>query len=145
MDWFYEMFKYARESEIASRIVQELLGEGGPFRRSNYLQTELGARFFQALAEADPRAGLRCLQQTVGRWNKQQLLQFTTGRREVVWALEKIAMWRSLFADAARLLLALGEAENERWSNNASGVVIALFFPGYGPVAPTEASPEERF
>jgi hypothetical protein len=145
VEWFYEMFKYARESEIASRIVKELLGAGGPFHDSNYLQTELGARFFQALAEADPRAGLRYLQQTVGRWNKEKLLRFTTGRREVVWALEKIAMWRSLFMDAARLLLVLGEAENERWSNNASGVFIDLFSPGHGPVAPTEASPEERF
>ena len=53
-------------------------------------------------------------------------------------------MKRDLFADAARLLLALGEAENEGWSNNASGVFTGLFSPGSGRVAPTEASPAER-
>ena len=68
-------------------------------------------------------------------------MQFTEGRSNVVWALQKIAVWRKLFADAARLLLALGEAENEGYSNNASGVFAELF----SPVAPTEASPAERF
>ena len=62
----------------------------------------------------------------------------------MVWALEKIAVWRELFTDAARLLLVLGEAENEGFSNNASGVFAGLFSPGRGRVSPTEASPAER-
>ncbi|MCK4735619.1 MAG: hypothetical protein KAT65_24405, partial [Methanophagales archaeon] len=144
LEWFYEMFKYAAESEVASRIVKELLGENSPFRNNDYLRTKFGALFFLALAEADPKSALECLKKTVGTWSKEELLQFTTGRREVVWALEKIAMWRDLFSDAARLLLALGEAENESWSNNASGVFAELFSPGYGRVAPTEVSPQER-
>jgi len=145
LEWFYEMFKYAAESKVASRIVKELLGKKGPFRNSDYLRSTLGSKFFSALAEADPKWALECVKRTIGSWSKEELLQFTTGRREVVWALEKIAMWRELFADAARQLLALGEAENETWSNNASGVFAGLFSPGPGRVAPTEASPQERF
>jgi len=144
-EWFYEMFKYALESEVASRIVKELLGENGHFGNSSSLRTERGAHLFSALAEAEPKSALECLKRTVGTWSREELLQFTTGRREVVWALEKIAVWRNLFSAAARLLLALGEAENETWSNNASGVFTELFSPGYGEVAPTEASPQERF
>ena len=60
-------------------------------------------------------------------------------------ALEKIAVWGKLFQDAARLLLVLGEAENENWGNNASGIFVGLFSPAYGQVAPTECSPQERF
>ena len=145
VEWFYEMFQYAAESEAASRIVKSLLGPDGPFRDGDYLNTRLGSRFFSALTEADPKAALKCLMRTLGTWDKETLLQFTGGRRDVIWALEKIAVWRDLFADAARLLLALGEAENEGWSNNASGVFAELFSLGYGPVAPTEASPAERF
>ena len=78
-------------------------------------------------------------------WNKEDFLHFTEGRREVVWALEKIAMWEDLFADAAQLLLALGEAENEDCSNNASGVFAGLFSPAYSRGAPTEAAPADRF
>ncbi|MDD9974900.1 MAG: hypothetical protein OXU27_12885 [Candidatus Poribacteria bacterium] len=144
IEWFHEMFQYASESEPASRIVKELLGPDGPFRDGEYLKTRLGSRFFLALTEADPKAALKCLMRTIGTWDRDTFFQFTAGRRDVIWALEKIAMKRDLFVDAARLLLALGEAENEGWSNNASGVFAGLFSPGRGRVAPTEASPAER-
>ncbi len=144
-EWFGEMFRYAAASPVTSRVARDLLGEEGPYRNNDVLRSELGANLFLALSEADPRSALRTLERTIGTWSKEQLLEFTTGRRQVVWALEKIAVWRDLFADAARLLLALGEAENERYSNNASGVFAGLFSPGWGQVAPTEASPDERF
>ena len=144
-DWFYEMFKYAAESETASTLVRDLLGESGPFNNDTYLKTKLGANFFLALAEADPEIALERLKKTVGTWSKDSLLEFTTGRREVIWALEKILMHQRLFPDAARLLLILGEAENETVSNNASGVFADAFSPAPGRVATTEAPPEERF
>lgn len=145
LDWFCEMFKYAASSEVASQIVKELLSKNGPFQNDAILKTKLGALFFLALTEADPKSALECLKRTIGKWTKEELLQFTTGRREVVWALEKIAVWRDLFGDAARLLLVLGEAENETYSNNASGIFAELFSPARGQVAPTEAPPQERF
>jgi len=112
--------------------------------KTNYLKTEQGAQLFLSLAEADPKSALDCLKRTVGKWSREDLLEFTTGRRQVVWALEKIAVWKELFPDAARLLLNLGEAENEKIGNNATGVFAGLFSPGPGKVAPTEASPQER-
>ncbi len=144
IDWFHEMFQYAAESKPASRIVRDLLGRNGPFQESEYLKTRLGSRFFLALTEADPKSALECLRRTIETWDREALFHFTTGRMEVVGALEKIAMQRDLFVAAARLLLALGEAENEGWSNNASGVFARLFSPARGSVAPTEASPAER-
>ncbi len=126
------MFVYAANSQAALSIVQRLLGEDGPFQHNDYLQTELGAHFFFALAQASPEAALACLKRTVGIWSEEKLQQFTVGRREIVWALERIAMWRPLFADAARLLLTLGEAENESWANNASREFVELFSPGPG-------------
>ena len=144
VECFYDMFVYAAESEVASRVVKELLGPNGPFQDDEYLKTRLGSRFFLALAEADPDSALKCLMQTIGTWDKNTLLHFTEGRRNVVWALEKIAIWRKLFPNVARLLLALGEAENDRISNNASGVFAGLFSLGPGAVAPTETPPIER-
>ena len=145
VEWFYEMFVYAAESDAASKIVEDLLGPNGPFRDNEYLKTRLGSRFFLALAEANPKAALRCLMRTIGTWDREELLELQDGRRSVVWALEKIAVWRELFTGAARLLLVLGEAENETGANNASGVFAKLFSLGSGRVAPTEASPAERF
>jgi hypothetical protein len=126
-------------------FAQSLLGEQGIFIDGTAFKTHLGANFFLRLTEAAPESALECLKRTVARWTKEELMQFTDGRREIVWALERIAMWRHLFADAARILLSLGEAENETFSNNASGVFVQLFSPAPASVAPTEASPEERF
>ena len=145
VECFYEMFQYAAESEAASRIVEDLLGPNGPFHNDANLRTRLGSHFFLALTEANPKSALRCLMRTIGTWDQETLLHFTEGRRNVIWSLEKIAMWEDLFADAARLLLALGEAENEDCSNNASGVFAGLFSPAYSRGAPTEAAPTDRF
>ncbi len=144
IEWFNEMFRYAAESEPAEKIVRELLGPDGPFQNTDFLNTKLGSSFFLSLTEADPKSALKCLIRTIGTWDKDFLLEFREGRRNVVWALEKMAMHKDLFADAAKLLLALGEAENEGCSNNASGVFAALFSLAPGRVAPTETPPMAR-
>jgi hypothetical protein len=145
VDWFQEMFRYARESGAALKLTESLLDEHGPFGDLGFFANGRAARFFRALTDAAPHAALRTLQRTIGRWDRQQLLVFEgDARRQVVWALEAIAVWRDLFVDAARLLLRLAEAENEAIRNNATGVFKDLFSPGYGSVAPTEAPPQER-
>ena len=142
---FFDHIPYVTATKQGQAFAEAILGEDGAFSNGSLLTNHLGSDFFLKLAEADPASALACLKNTIGTWSREKLLEFTIGRREVVWALEKIAVWRNLFPDAARLLLKLGEAENETWSNNASGVFAGLFSPGPAPVAPTEASPEERF
>jgi hypothetical protein len=146
IDWFHEMFQYARESPAALKIAETLLDERGIFGDKGFFVDGRAARFFRALTDAAPQAALRNLQRMIGEMDVEQLLAFGGDqRRQVVWSLEAIAVWRELFADAARLLLRLAEAENENFGNNATGVFAELFSPGQGPVAPSEASPEERF
>ncbi len=144
-DWFGEMFRYAEESQAAAKQVDNLLGPDGLFQQGDFLNTDRGARFFFWLAEARPASAIACLERTVGNTSITQLRAFTLGRGYVVNALKKSAYLRDLFARSARLLLALGEAENKDWGNDASKAFAQLFSPGPGLVAPTEASPEERF
>jgi hypothetical protein len=144
--WFFEMFRYAQESGVATALVAQLLGPAGPFVQTSLLQSTSGAEVFDVLAEGNPARGLECLEATIGKESLDQLRENTAARRHVVWALERMAMWRTLFMRAAKLLARLAVAENEpRIANNASGVFCALFSLGYGDVAPTEAPPEERF
>jgi hypothetical protein len=145
LDAFYASFKFAAVSEVARGRVRALLGPGGYFENNERLQFEREAKFFLALAEADPASALQCLERTIGRWDLERLKNSKGSRRSLVWALEKIAVWGDLCRGAAELLLRLGEAENETWTNNASGVFASLFSLGYGDLAPTEASPNERF
>ncbi len=133
IEWFYEMFSYASRSGVALSAVKDLLGPDGPFQQQNYLQTSHGGPFFLALTEADPKSALECLKKTVRTCDGETLSQFVEGTY-VVLALEKIAVWKEHFADAAELLLALGE-----------GKFAEFFSPAPGGVAPTEASPKERF
>jgi len=142
---FTSHFPFIASTEPGKRLVEEMLSEGGIFADGLVLNTEKGAALFLKLTEADPESALDCLKRSIGTWSKDQLLELKTGRRGVVWSLEKIAVWKELFADAARLLLALGEAENEDYANNASGVFANLFSPAWGSVAPSEASPEDKF
>jgi hypothetical protein len=144
-DRFISRFPYITTTDPGRKLVRKLLSNEGIFADGSLLKTDIGAKFFLKLTEADPESALNCLKRTIGTWSKKELLDFRIGRREIVWALERIVIWRYLFADAARLLLALGEAENESYSNNASGVFADLFSPAPGPVAPTEASLEERY
>lgn len=144
--WFLEMLRYARESNAALKIAERLLDEAGAFGVADCFVDGQASRFFRALAEAAPKPALRMLQRTVGTWDVDQLRELGGDRRrQIVWALEGITVWREFFADAARMLLKLAEAENEQISNNATGVFVELFSPGHGPVAPTEAPLDERF
>ena len=142
LEWFMDMFRYAAGSPAAGKVIVDLLGPTGPFQDSSFVNTQAGGDFFLSLSEADPKAALTYLKRTIGTWDKSKLLEFKNGRRQVVWALKNIAVWRDLFAGAAEMLLALGEAENElRISNNASGEFTSLFAVGTGPVASTEPHP----
>jgi hypothetical protein len=144
MGRFNDNFPYGTSTLQGKRLVKQLLSPQGFFKDGAALKTQTGASLFLKLAEADPKSALDCLKSTLGTWSNDALLQFQTGRREVVWALEKIGIWKECFSDAARLLLALAEAENETYANNATGVFSDLFSPAPGLAAPTEASPEER-
>ncbi len=133
VEWFYEMFRYAATSGVASTVVKDLLGTNGPFQKRGDLQTNHDGDFFLALTEADPDAALECLQNSVKTWGGDAFSKFV-GRTYVLSALEKIVVWRHLFVDAARLLLTLGDTK-----------FADLFSLGQGTVAPTAAPPEERF
>jgi hypothetical protein len=142
--WFGEMIEYANAAPVSKKLVADLLGPNGLYADAEWLKTKAGGRFFFSLSLADPPAALRLLQRTIGRMANDELLQFVEGRRDVIWALENMALHGDLFRPAAELLLALAEAENETWSNNASGVFAGLFSLGYGEVAPTSLAPEHR-
>jgi hypothetical protein len=144
LQWFYSTFEYAQESLLAARTVQQLLRPDGPFATLELLETPLGGGFFFALTNANPEAALSRLKSLLGNRSREELL-LLGGRRKIIESLERIVVWKPLFLGAARILLALAEAENERWTNNASGLFANLFSLGIGQVAPTEAEPSIRF
>jgi hypothetical protein len=142
--WFLEMFKYARESQVALEAVNRLLTGNGPFKNLDSLRSKLGGHFFLALTDANPKAALDKLTTLFDNLTDQEIQSFEN-RRDVIWTIERTAVWKELFCQSARLLLRFAVSETEDFANNATGVFCELFSNGWGQLAPTEASPEERF
>jgi hypothetical protein len=142
--WFTNMFIYAHANPFTQLVVKNILSPGGPYDVEEFAVSERGTSFLSILAEADSKATLRCIERIYGSWPKERLQTWDKGRQSVVWALEKIAIWPNTFMGAARVLLKMGITETSNYSNNASGTFSGLFSLGYGPVAPTEATPPQR-
>jgi hypothetical protein len=142
--WFGEMIEYAEATPVSKQLVGKLLGPQGLYANAQWLNTREGGRFFFSLSLADPPGALRLLERTIGKMDRDALLKFDTGRRDVIWALEGLALYNDLFKPSAKLILSLAEAENETWSNNATGIFAGLFSLGYGELASTSLAPEYR-
>lgn len=140
--WFLNKFRFAGGKDTAF-VVEEILKPDGVFSSQEMLTSATGSRFLSNLAEANPAAVLRLLENTIGKWSDAELFEFKTDRQNIVWALEKIAVWPQLVVRAMNLLARLALNENADFSNNSTGTLIGLF--RIGPeAAATEASPEQR-
>lgn len=137
-----DRLKLLDQSERAKLLVEKLWGMYGPFSQAEVLNTELGSRLFRSVVEVNPEATSEALDQTFGEANIESLRRFREGRRNIVWALEKLAFRRSTFDVSAKMLARLAAGENEeRIGNNATAQFLQLFhifLPG------TEASLEQR-
>ena len=142
--WFTDMLAYAQEAPGAVGAIQTIFDPDGPLRRILDDATEDLAAFFFHAAPVAPDRALNVLEHDLGRQAIEELLEFKSGRHLVVRALEKIAQRSEYFERAAKLLLTLAEAENEPYSNNATGTFKELFGLGYGTLAPSELPPTER-
>ncbi len=140
--WFNEMFIYAKESKQAEEVVQKLLGSSGHFYDLNNYGS--GGDLFIVLAQNNPGAAVRAVYAALEEKSFDDLIKFTRGRRQIIYALQKIALYSDFFEEAAECMRKLAEAENEKWSNNATGVFVELFNLGYGKIASTDLAPLDR-
>jgi hypothetical protein len=140
--WFLNMFKFAGDT-ATNHIVEDILMPNGIFSQRALIISEKGAQFLSTLAEANPGAVLRLLEATVGKWTDQELLDFKQNRQNIVWALEKIAVWPAFTVRAIQVLARLAVNENADFSNNSTGTLVGLFRIGPEAVA-TESTPEAR-
>lgn len=142
-DWFLRLFTSAHESPQALAVVREITGSDGPFADTSFATGEVGPRLLRYLAEADRKATLACIERVFRDWDHSRFRSWTTGRQDIVWALEKIAVWDDTFPRAAKLLAKMALAENATNSNNSKGTLLDLFCVGLG-WAPTQAPPDAR-
>lgn len=126
-------------SEKVSNFGCALLYEALPDEAA--LNSEFGSKILDRFVHLAPDATMEHLNRLLSSKTIDELVAFKSGRRNTIRALEKLAFRRQTFDSAARLLLLLGAAENEDWSNNASGQFIGLY---QLHLSGTEATPEEK-
>jgi hypothetical protein len=141
---FVSLFSHIGDIPEGISLSNELLSESGMFDEQ-FLDTEQGSYLFLKLAEGNPSAALSCLEYLFSGKTTDELKAQVSGRRNIVWALEMITVWKELCVRGARILSALALAENENYANNSTGVFCKLFIPAQGIMSMTEANPEERF
>lgn len=85
-------------------------------------------RRWAALSSADPDEAARNALRAFSGASLEDRRQIEgPARREIVWALVRLAWKQSSFHDAVLALALLAEAENETWANNASAEFVGRF------------------
>lgn len=126
-------------SEEVSDFGRSLLSEALPDEAA--LDNEFGSKLLDRFVHLAPDATMEHLNRLLSGKTIDELVAFESGRRNTIWALEKLVFRRQTFDSAARLLLMLGAAENEDYANNASGQFTGLY---QLYLSGTEATPEEK-
>ena len=125
------------------KLTETLCGPQGPFGQAEVILSVRGSRLFRAFVDVSPEATCAALYATLRDLSIDELgnVEGQT-RRNLVWALEKLSYHSELFTDAAWCLLLLATAENESFSNNATGMFSQLFRV---QLSGTSAIPKLRF
>ena len=100
-----------------------------PFFNEETLCSGLGSKLFLAMCTVNPAAIAANLRRVLGckdiKWLKEHF--DGDGRRNVVWALERLCFAHESYSDAIVMMARLAIAENEDIGNNATGQLIQLF------------------
>jgi hypothetical protein len=129
------------EFEPARTAIARLLDADGPFGTLDAIEARGSGKSLTQIAIVAPDETSTHLTRLIQASTTDHLLSLHQSRRDLVWTLEKLAWHSRTFNEAADDLLSLALAENETWSNNATGTWVDLF----GSMLPgTSARPGQR-
>ncbi len=124
-DYFCQQFQYLTYSQHAKEIVGSLCQ--GIFSSAEVLNSNAGSRLFRSFVNVNAVACADALERAFSKMTTEELLQVRQGRRNLVWALEKLCFRKQTFEKSAKILAAFAISENENIGNNATGQFIQLF------------------
>lgn len=123
-------------------LVTELCGPQGPFGQAEVILSDKGSHLFRAFVNVNPEVTSHALASLLKHMSHEEILAISGAtRRNFVVALEKLCFLKNCFNESAWSLLLLATAENESWSNNATGQFKQLFSTF---LSGTEADPKQR-
>jgi hypothetical protein len=138
---FVDRLKDLDQLDKAKDIVASLWGPNSPFGLAEVLNSSWGSLLFRYVVEVNPVATAKAIETSFGKMTKEEILKVDEGRRNLVWALEKLCFRKETFNSASKILYSFAVSENETWGNNSTNQfrqLFQLFLSG------TEASLKER-
>ena len=124
---FVERLKDLDQLNKAQNIVHELWGPNSPFGSAEVLNSEWGSRLFCYVVEVNPQSTAKALRSSFGNFSKEEIENIKTGRRNLVWALEKLCFRQTTFPIAAKILFSFAVSENETYGNDSENQFYQLF------------------
>lgn len=125
------------ELDSSSPAVSAVLTASGPLASLEALAEGNRSALLVHFAVLAPAAVADRLSQLISAAPEDELRHLRGIRRDLVWAVEKLAWHSKTFVVAADALLCLALAENESYSNNATGTWTEFF----GTMLPGTAAP----
>ena len=125
-----------RGNTLAEAMVDELAKDSSSdFCKEEVVCSDLGSRLFLALTVVNPVVICRIISRVINKLSCEELRENLkdNARRNVVMILEKLCYIRETARDAILMIAKLSVAENEKWSNNATGQfgqLFHIFLPG---------------
>ena len=110
LQWYLDMFRYARHAPEASKVVRDMLRPGGFLDSNDVLRGQLGADFFLVLSSVDPESSLACIERIVGRLGADPAGALGCAHPNVLHALVQMLSHEAAFMGAMRLLLKFAAA-----------------------------------
>jgi hypothetical protein len=143
MHSFCTQASYLDDQPSVQKFSNRLFGGQSAFVQAEALLTERGSKLFRAFVEVNPESTSDALYHVLSEYGHEQI-QGVDGdvRRNLVWGLEKLCFHADSFEKSAWCMLLLASAENENWSNNATGMFAQLFRFN---LSGTQAKPNIRF
>lgn len=114
----------------AADLIDKLCGPSCPFDKAEVVLSVAGSRIFRSFAEVNPKPVVDCLFRILTLPEVKAINIVDSVRRNLVRALERLCWHKETFEKAATMLKNLALAENERWSNNSTGLFLQLFHIG---------------
>lgn len=140
---FCTQASYLDDQPSVQRFSDRLFGGQSPFVQAEELFTDRGSKLFRAFVEVNPESTSDALYNILSEYSHEQILAIDGDtRRNLVWGLEKLCFRADVFEKSSWCMLLLASAENESWSNNATGMFTQLFRIH---LSGTQAKPKIRF
>ncbi len=124
---FVERFKHLDQLNEAKKIANDFWGEKSPFGSAEVLNTEMGSRLFRSVVDVNPEATVKSLRLLTENKSIEDIRAISIGRRNLVWAIEKLLYREESFNDAAKTLYDFATGENENIGNNSTNQFLQIF------------------